>query len=305
MFDGIEQSTIDSLDATSASELRATAKWLCGAAGGLVAALVAGLQLKDLATLEPNMAAAALVLAGLTVVSAGAVLYLAASVLACKSPSLQTLVAKDRADGGQYPDPRIDEPRTKLMKHLLVERRLELLGPSRDSIESLVVDSSAVHRGLWRGQGIRVEDRSLDPSVPDDLAKLRELATEVDQRLRAVRFAAEHWTVRTAFTRLKMATLIGGTVLIASTLGFAWISVTSEQRIRVTKPVPSSVQVPRDENEAEHAGFARQCAGMTLDVMMVGGWVDAPVIVNLPSGDCPSRMLSPGDRATVVPSIPN
>jgi hypothetical protein len=290
-----------SSDPSTAGELRATAKWMCAGAGAIATAMIAGLQLKELATLPQSSAILAVAATVLVVGAAGVILLHAASVLAARAPSIQGLANMDQADGGAYPAARIDEPKTDIMKYLLIERRLELLGPTRDSIKALVVDQNAAYHGLWRGTVVDIDGRQFDPANSDDRTALQAVAEAVDGRLLAVSAAAERWEVETRFMRLKTTLAIAGTVLVAGVLAFVWITATSPPRVRVTTPLPASVQVPASVNEAKEAGFSATCAGETLDAVIIGGWMDDPVIVTSPSNECPTHTVSPGNAMAVVP----
>lgn len=296
-------SPVASPDLSAGAELRATAKWMCAGAGAIATAMIAGLQLKELATLSQSSAMLAVAATVLVVGAAGVILLQAASVLAARAPSIQNLARKDQADRGAYPGPRIDEPQTDIMKYLLVERRLELLGPIRDSIKALVVDQNAAYHGLWRGEVVDIDERQFDPANSEDRKALQVVADAVDGRLSAVSAAAERWEVETRFKRLKKTLAIAGTILVAGVLAFAWITATSSPRVRVTTPVPASVQVPSGVNEVKEAGFSATCAGETLDAVIIGGWMDDPVIVTSASKKCPTHTVSPGNAVAVVPSF--
>src|SRR6266540_4232038 len=136
----------------STTDLKATAKWLVATTGSIAALLVAGTQLKDVSLVGGPVVIGAMAFALLAIVAVGAILRRAIEVLATPRPTLAWLAALDNADGGAYPKPRLDEPKNPLVQLLVVERRLELLGPKRDAIAQLITDRSALQRVVLSGQ---------------------------------------------------------------------------------------------------------------------------------------------------------
>ena len=295
--------TAASIDESATADLRTTAKWLCASAGAIVAVLVAGLQLGDVAGLEGARLGFAVSGAVAALASVLVVLLAAASVLASEGPPIQALADEDAADGGAYPSVRVEQPTTPLMKYLLVERRLELLGPRTDSISALIVSRIAAHDGLTLGKTVQIEGRTYAPSTSEtDRADLQVIEEEIRTRITGVVNAADRWTTTKRFRTLRVTLACAGSVFLLGLLGYVSMVATAEPRSRVSRPISVTVVVPSTPKAATSAGFDAKCAGHQLSGVMVGGWLDEPQVVTVSSGGCPAQRLRPGRHAVVIPT---
>lgn len=294
-----------SIDEAAASGIRTTAKWLCASAGAVVAVIVTGLlQWSNLEILDGTRLGVAVTAAAVALVSVLVVLLLAAAVLASEGPSIHLLSKMDKADGGGSPI-RVDDPKTPLMKYLLVERRLEMLGPQMDSISALEVARIAAHDGLIHGKTVTIEDKTYTPATKTaDRDALREVKEDIQGRITAVLNAADRWTVRKRFYALRIALMVAGVVFLASLVLFVWLISTSEPRAKISQPLPATILVPSDRDEATAAGFEEGCAGKSLSGVIIGGWLDQPRFVTIPATNCPAQELTPVGETIVIPESP-
>ncbi|NIK56830.1 hypothetical protein BJY22_002547 [Kribbella shirazensis] len=285
----------------STAELKSAAKWLVAASGSIAALLVAGVQLKDARLVGGPVAVAALACAGLAIGAVGVILWTAIAVLAAPRHSLARLAELDHEDGGAFPGPRLDEPRTPLIQHIIVERRLELLGPDRDAIDQLATDRSASYRAMFGGQKVRIGGRDYDPAQSGDLTALQSQSFDIELRIERVLDAAEHWEVRRRFSRLTTVGAVAATAFAVGILGFVWITSTPRPSASVTQPVPVRVAAPTAPGELRSLGLRLECAGQTLRGFAVGGTLAMPVVVVEGTATCPPQRIGPSKDLVVVP----
>ena len=292
-------------DLAAVADLRSTAKWLAASAGAVLAVAVAGVQIRDVRDMGAVLAAVALVGAAVAAAAVVAVLLSAGAVLVAEGPSIRKLADLDEEDGGAFPRPRLDEPKSPIMKYLLVERRLELLGPRRDSIKALLVDRSAAYDGLTVGKTVEIDGQKFNPASGQNvILELRLVADDLDARSEAVVAAADRWTVRQAFKRLNLTMLVAAVAFALGFGSFVWLTAMSQPGPQITEPIAAQVTVPSGVAAAGSAGFDPGCAGMTLKAFMVAGHLDDPVVVTEPVAGCPAQQARPGKWARVVPGAP-
>jgi hypothetical protein len=249
---------------------------------------------------------AAVIGAGAALVSSGIVLLFAASVLVSEAPSIQRLADTDKADGGAFPGPRVTEPESPLMKYLLIERRLELLGPRLDSVWGLIAWNSAAHDGIAHNRTVTIDGRTYSPATNEaDAHALLDVASELQRRIQAVLSAADRWTVKERFLRLQHSLVVCGLILLGGLSLYVTLIAQAEPRTKVTEATPATVLVPANARAARDAGFDAGCAGKSLEGVLIAGWLDKPLLVTKPTPDCPSQRIRPGRQAAVIPVVPS
>ncbi|GIH90419.1 hypothetical protein ACFFMN_07935 [Planobispora siamensis] len=294
---GIEFSPSVANDVSHASDLRAAARWLVGASATVVAALVAGLQLRDLDGLDdvgPWAVALALTAVLGTLASVVWTLYRAAEVLSVPQRSIDELSELDREDQGDYPNPRLVAPATGLVRYLVVERRADLLGASRDAIWQLTQDHNKAQRALLAShpvEAVEIGGRVYDLRSAADSAALSSLAADLERRVQRVVDAASAYETQRRYERLARGLRWAGVPFVASLLVLTWLTTLPPRLTQVTTPTPIEVLIP--------AGMP--CGGRTLQGMAVGGTMDAPIVVLPAQQGCSPRKLSDTRDLVVVP----
>lgn len=290
------------------SNLSGTLKWLVASAGAIAVAIVAGLQLTSLQTLQPWAALLATVGALGALVAVGLVLFGAARVLAIDTPTITEL---SNAEMDFKAENHADLATPEGLKALpllllwLYERRTLLLGDAQ-TISALyedgIVGSGRALDRLRRKQKCTWAGRALDPESPSDIAWLeteRSIATSRIDRLEA---AAGYWMRREAYQRLvKKASWISVS-FVAGIFIFALAPVVGPATVLpgVTEPVPAQIHVL----DANSAGVPSTCPAV-LAGQIVGGSLANPVVVTSPQGECPALKLEAHDKALiVVPNMP-
>lgn len=285
----------------STAELKSAAKWLVAASGSIAALLVAGMQLKDMRLAGWPVALAATGSALVALGAVGVVLWTAISVLATPRSTLTQLAEQDRADNGMYPLLRDADPKSPLIYHLVIERKLELLGPKRDAIVQLETDRSAAYRFLFGAQKVEIGGRDYDPLVKGDVSAVQGQSLDLAQRIERVLDAAEHWEVRRRFSRLTSMGAIAGGVFVVGILGFVWLTSTPVRSPKLTQPIPVVVVTPSAMGQLEALGLAPECAGQKLKGTAVGGTLEMPVVVIEGTSTCPPQRIGPSKHLVVLP----
>ncbi|MDQ1018318.1 hypothetical protein QFZ43_004867 [Streptomyces afghaniensis] len=285
------------------ADLRATAKWLVAACAAIGAAVVAGLQLKDLGALRASpwywtLCALAAVIALL--VAVGLTLYDGASVIAARRPTVDEIKTRETRDWPNYPAPRAGDPSDPLIYYLTVSRRPELLGPGRQTIYDLLQEQTNVYRSLRNRNAVTIHGTSYDPNVPVDAAALNDLMEELRERIRRVCDAAGWYETHTRYRKLMRSLWWRGLIFLLGAFGFAIVIALQPVRSAVTVPIQSDVAVPNDK-AAKDAGLSQECAGKVLSGAMVGGTLDRPLVVTRVDGGCDAQRITDTSGLVVIP----
>lgn len=286
-------------DVSHASDVRAAARWLMGASASVVAVLVAGLQLRDftdIGQVGPGALLLAILAALISLASVAWTLYSAAAVLAAPRRSIDELATLDRADNGNFPKIRLDSPASPLMNHLVVDRRIDLLGRSRQAIWQLTSDRAKVHKALTRppseGGNVKIGTSSYKLDDPSDKAALVALAHDLDRRAQLIVDAAMSFETRVRYNRLVKGMKLSGGLFVLSLSGLIFLQSLAPTPMKATSP--TNVRVfPAVSNDS--------CDGKTLEGVAVGGTMDAPVVVLPSQAGCPAKKLTDTEGLVVVP----
>jgi hypothetical protein len=289
-------------DDAAAVDIRAAAKWLIATAGAVLAVLLAGVGLADLRSAD----GVGLLIAGagvcVALVATGVLIVKAATVLVARAPSIQEIAERESKDPGAVAGMQLDAPSDPLVAYLL-SRRLELLGPTRDSIAALIVEGAAVERGLRSGQVVDIDGRTYRPgAVGADRASLMEMRADVASTFSALVDAADRWTVDGKFRSLRRAFICAGISFLLGMSAFMAVTIGADPRVEVTKPTVVRILVPASAAGAMDAGFPAECQGLSLSGVAVAGWLDQPTVVTEPKGNCSAMRVQPGDTALVLPA---
>ncbi|GIH52329.1 hypothetical protein SAMN05421833_14152 [Microbispora rosea] len=286
-------------DVSHASDLRAAARWLVGASASIVAVLVAGLQLRSLKGLL-DVGPWAVVLALLAILAALLsvvwTLYGAAAVLAAPRRSIGELSDLDRADHGNYPDPRLESPSSPLMKYLVVERRTDLLGAGRDAISQLIQDHTKAYNAIIsHGPNTQVQIGAYTYKLDDlaDRASLADVAADLDRRIKSVIDAASAFESWRRYTKLASGLKKAGIVFVTSLLLLVGLTALPPHLVDVKAPIPVQVAIPKS--------WSGGCGGRMLDGVAVGGTLNAPIVVLPAQGGCAAQKIENTEDLIVIP----
>ncbi|QFY12915.1 hypothetical protein GBF35_45850 [Nonomuraea phyllanthi] len=287
-------------DVSHASDLRAAARWLIGASASVVAVLVAGVQLGDFASVDevgPGAVASALLGALTSLITVAWTLYSAAAVLATPRRSIDELAELDRADNSNFPHPRVKEPASALISYLVVDRRTDLLGPSRDAIWQLVGDRALAHKAATLprspGEKIQIGIHEYNTDKPSDNAALANLNLDLERRVQRVVDAALFFETQRRYNRLVKSMKLAGVPFVVSLLLLLWLQTLPPVLMNVKTPTSVQVMVPPSKSDP--------CSGKTLEGIAVGGTMDAPIVVLPSQAGCPAKKLADTDELVVVP----
>ncbi|GAA0429812.1 hypothetical protein Acor_40690 [Acrocarpospora corrugata] len=298
---GVDQIPSVANDVSHASDLRAAARWLVGGSASIVAVLVANLQFRNLDGLEEVgawavMAALSAILTALT--SVVWVLYRAAGVLAVPRRSIGELSELDRSDNGGFPGRRLESPKSALMKYLVVERRNDLLGASRDAIGQLSGDHIKAYKATTinkPGDRVRIGTNIYDLGDSAAMSALTSLSLDLGRRVQCVVDAAAAFETQQRYDRLAKGLKWAGAPFVASLLVLLLLPTLVPDVMQVK--VPTRVQI------ASPASWPTPCAGMLLDGIAVGGNMDAPIVVIPRQGNCPAQKLTETAHLIVIPKV--
>ncbi|GLW11978.1 hypothetical protein Misp01_71060 [Microtetraspora sp. NBRC 13810] len=296
-----DQVTPAANDVSHASDLRIAARWLVAASASVAAALVAGVQLRNFADLGDvgQWAVAVGLLAILTALASVVwTLYSAAAVLTVRRRSIGELAELDRLDNGNFPDHRLEAPRSALVSHLVVERRTNLLGMSRDAIWQLSRDHAIAHQASTLPQTtemVRIGTHVYDPRDPLDNTALANLALDLDRRVQCVVDAAASFETQQRYHRLTRRMKLLGIPFVASVLILLWLQTLTPKLMNVKTPISVHIVTPRSGQDP--------CAGKVLEGVAVGGTMDAPIVVLHAQAGCSARKLTDTQEFIVIPRI--
>jgi hypothetical protein len=271
---------------------------MIGAAGAIAAAIVAGIQLTAIANLQPVAAIVAAAGAAVALLAIGSVLLGATRVLAIESPTLTELSNEEL-----NAPPAVDGKSSSSLITWVFERRTSLLGDAT-SITNLyadgVVGAKRALDVLRRGEKSTWADRELDPESASDVAWLEGEYAAATARVGRLEEAAGYWQRRRAYSDLIDKAPMLFTFFILGILVFAimpvWgrTSLTSE----IKAPIPAQIYV----RDATAADVPADCPAR-LSGQIVGGSLDKPIVVTVPTESCPALKLTVQDDALIV--VPN
>jgi hypothetical protein len=197
--------------AASAEEIRAAARWLLTAAAGLLAALVAGLQIRGLNGLPAWRVVVALIGAAVAIAAVGSVASGAARLLAAEWPTLTYLGAQEVAQQLRPPNTRASRERAADLRDVvksIVENREELYRAQAETIPDL-------HRRLAASNS----DMRADAGGPASAALAARAAALRAAADNVVDFANYQLT-RARFERLRRHLLLAGIPVVAGVVVF-------------------------------------------------------------------------------------
>jgi hypothetical protein len=289
--------------AAKAEDLTGTLKWLVAAAGGIAAAIVAGLQLTAIADLQLGAALLAALGAAAALTAVGIFLLRATRVLAIQSPAVSELSNEELAAGVLEPLANLDDKALPPLIAWVRERRTSLLGDAT-SITSLYSDGVVGARraldSLRRGEKSTWGNRALDPESAGDIAWLSAEYAAATARVERLEEAAGYWARREAYLKVIKEVPLLFVVFIIGVLIFAVTPVwgRSDATSEIKAPLPAQIYV----QNADAAGVPSDCPA-TLSGQIVGGSLVNPIVVTVPTGSCPAlKLTAQDDGLIVVPS---
>ncbi|MEV4751639.1 hypothetical protein AB0K21_35220 [Streptosporangium sp. NPDC049248] len=298
-----EPLTATANDVSHASDLRGATRWLAGASGSVVAVILgSGVQLRNfVAVSDAGAWAVGLTVLGVMVAlsSVGWILYKAAAVLAAPRRSIDELAGLDRADNGNFPNRRLEPPTSPLITYLVVERRIDLLGMSRDAIWQLIADRALAQKASVKPSApdgkLRIGTYEYNTDDSSDRDALSNLVLDLEVRIQRVIDAAASFETRRRYDRLVGAMKWSGVPFLLSVLLLLWLPTLPPARIVVKNPTSVRVITPPAKDDP--------CAGKLLDGVAVGGTLDAPVVVLPSQAGCPAKKLTDTEGLVVVPQV--
>ncbi len=287
------------------AELRSSLKWLAAAAGAVAAALIAGLQLKDLPA--ENLSSHALWAACFFVaVALGMVLVFlrrTVRVMTLARPTADDLVIREKKSKvEEFQNQGKKQIRDPLIESLY-ERKSYVFGES-DSIEELYADDYAgARRALKKlnaGEPAEWKREPVAPS-PDNIKKL-EAAIERSQKQFPILESVAHLELtRYEYRRLVKWLPLFGLLFALAICGF-------EIAIRSAPPPGAAISVPTNVRivilDRTKAGLPPSCQETTLQGVAVGGTWDKPTVVTQDTPQCHSQLIEGGSGILAVPQVP-
>jgi hypothetical protein len=277
------------------AETRDAVRWITALAGVVGAALVAGLQLRDLdkaSSTEALMASTAVACALLAV---GTVLLSALRVLAAPRRSLRDLAQLEAAG-----DPLIltrgpaPGPRAHWLVEELRQRRSALLGPY-PTLDDAYRASLAPKERVSQQAPAQAEP----PSAGREHTEAGGRTPVVAARIESVALSLE---VERRFRQMMRVMVVAGGLFVLAVVTFAFLTRSPNTTPDVKSPIAVTVYVP-DATSAQADGLPTPCAGRTLSGVAVAGTLDVPIVVTRPNGPCgASRIIEP-HHVIVVPSV--
>lgn len=283
--------------------LTGTIKWLVAAAGAIAAAIVAGLQLTAIANLQPWAAIVAAGGAAAALLAIGSFLLQATRVLAIQGPTVVELSNQELNAGILEPSANLDIKALPPLIAWVRERRMSLLGDA-SSVTSLYTDGVVGARraldSLRKGQKSKWGGRNLNPRSTSDVAWLREEYAAATIRVERLEEAAVDWERRKAYSDVIDRAPKLFSIFITGILVFAIIPVWGrpDAASEIKDPLPAQIYVL----DARAARVPTHCPA-TLAGQVIGGPLDKPTVVTVPTGSCPALKLRAEDDSLIV--LPN
>jgi hypothetical protein len=269
--------------------IRAAARWLLTAFAAVGGALVAGVPLTDLGTLDvPSLRFFAAIAAILVALGAIALMIgTVARVFTARYVSFGDLALRDFPERTSSPQ----DAELEKLEQLVIESRNELFGAEAATLPELSRKLSKANEQL-RGE----EDPP--PTLVDRQGRL-EAAT-----LQVLDFANYEHTRRT-FQRLFPTLAWLGLLVVIAVGGFTvLIGQKPDEAPEVTEATPVTVSFPDSDSEVARR-VGQECDLSAVEAVAVGGTLDAPEIVTVPTGSCSAiRLTVDEDDAVVVPDVP-
>ncbi|WP_146616049.1 hypothetical protein [Nonomuraea aridisoli] len=264
--------------------------------------LLASIHLRGFASIgEAGVWAGVLALIGATTALCSVLwtLYAAAAVLAAPRRSLDELAMLDRADNSNFPNRRLEEPKSALVSYLVVERRMDLLGMSRDAIWELARDLAQALKATTLpqppGAKIQIGTYTYNTDDDSDSAALVSLALDLETRAQRVVDAAASFETRCRFKRLRKGMKVACIPFVASVLLLLWLQTLPPVLMNVKKPIEVQVITPKVNSDP--------CSGRVLEGVAIGGTMDEPIVVIPSQGGCPPKKITDTDELIVVPVL--
>lgn len=288
----------------SLDHLRSSLRWLVASAGAIAAALVAGLQLTNLATLPwfPLLIALGAAIFALSITFA--FLIATAKVLTQDRLTATELSNREIRAGLITEALRVDPVKDDSVIRWIQERRTYLLGPYT-TVTALYSDgligSIKAAEQLKQGNKVSWRNRKLNPASAEDLSFVETAAQDATKRIELTEDAAQYAATALAYRSLLAKMPWWAIAFCISVIVFATIpSLAAPTKVLtpVTKPTPVRVVIL----DPEQAGLGPGCGAETQGVA-VGGTFERPVIALTGTPDCPARVLDRADGVVVVPLI--
>ena len=261
------------------------------------------LQLTAIADLHLGAALLAALGAAAALTAVGIFLLRATRVLAIQSPAVSELSNEELAAGVLEPFANLDDKALSPLIAWVHERRTSLLGEAT-SITSLYSDGVVGARraldSLRRGEDSTWSNRALDPASARDIAWLSAEYAAATARVERLEEAAGYWARREAFSKVIKGVPRLFFVFILGVLIFAVTPVwgRSDATLEIKVPLPAQIYV----QDADAAGVPLGCPAK-LSGQIVGGSLENPIVVTVPTGSCPAlKLTAQTDGLIVVPS---
>jgi hypothetical protein len=289
---GTEAPSTSTVDQQAVLSVQSTAKWVVAAFAAIGAILVTDLQIGGIGTLgaeQPRRLVLALGAMAIALLAVAVVVILASLVLIPPRMSLSELSKRElqayrkalRAAGG-------DPEKAK----------------SPAAFDSVLGAISAEQKWLLRSKASGVHDLydkwkeahgapSQDTSLIDEDAK------------RVIDFASLQVT-QARYSRLIVAVLAGGSVIVLCIVLFAWAAnpPKSVEEARITQPIAMRVVFTASPEALRRAGINPACAKQSLSAVAVAGQLQEPEVVTLGRSKCPpSRFVVRRDLGLAIPEL--
>ncbi|WP_369218167.1 hypothetical protein [Streptomyces flavofungini] len=274
------------------ASVRAAARWLVTSYAALAALLVAGIQLKDVASVTPDWQLATALLAVLVALLATSTVIVSASrVLIAPALTWNDLVRRETSEMTRRPatpaeildeTPPKQDPLLAELKWFTQIQPVQFTSP-RDLREKL----SAARADL--------------DSNPSD--GLREQVLQYEQAAQACLQQANAWQSRQLYEKLITLLKRSSTVIAVCILIFLWASRPPEQPPKVTKPFPVTIYVQGSKAAITAAKLDAACARQELKGWAVNGDINAPEVVTEPKGACPASRFTVSEELGIAVPI--
>jgi hypothetical protein len=296
------------------SALQDTAKWIVAAAAAVGGVLLAGLQLKDLGSIQDATTlrvAIALGGFGLALFGVGCVLVSAARVLATAGLTLSdladreitvmTLRPRQLARGANVSD---FDPLLRWINN----HQTELLPKGITSVIDMRQrqhELDIARAQLRQGKSVTVGDHTYK-AKPATIQRLITQSQEYRARSEYLIDAVQLFVAQQAYRRLIHWLWVGGGLIVIGVLTFVFATAKSSGSV-ITAPAPVNVLIRSQVSTAalRHAGLAQSCVGRALSAMAIQGTYEHPVVVTQGAVGCPPARFKVTDAlGLAVPQQP-
>ena len=284
--------------AEALADLRATLKWMVASSGAIAAAVVAGLQLRDIQDGPFPRVLWAGASAALALLCVLGLLAYTVNVLTLPRPTANEISNREvRAGVAPTPPIPLETPKDQLVSWVQ-SNRTALLGGAATVTElytNSVVGAGRSLKELQTGRPTEWLQRQY-ASTSENIAFFERVTAEARENLELIESGAHLFITRQKYRGLLKFYIAGIFVFTAAVVSFVVATLTVPV---VDQPMAVRVVII---NRAD-AGLPESCTDDELTAVAVSGTVSNPTVVTEPADGCPATTIENGRGILAIPVV--